>query len=1145
MFKQNISFEIWGGESGKYRLKDNYGNNIDKTPEDTCKRVALTLAAQEKPENQEKYYKQFMSVMGTKFAGGGRIMANIGASEYKKETSPINCTVMRQIPDSLEGIMQVAKEAALTLKSGCGVGYDFSTIRPAGAHVFGAGSATSGIISFMKIFDSMCSTIMSGGSRRGAQMACLDICSPEIESFITAKRQDGVLRYFNCSILVTDKFMKAVADDLDWDLWFWEKNCDLNAKDVDVCIIKKDDIPYNYPQYNYFSFAKDHAEVEFKNCLTDTVFIKKVYKTIKAKDLFDLIIKSTYNFWEPGFMLIDRVNIENNLWFCEVMRAANPCFSGDTMIAVADGRNAVSIKQLAEEGKDVPVYSVDKKGKVSIKIGRNPRITGTNKKMIRVTLDDGSAVEITPDHKCILIDGSVIEAKNLKYGDSLPRFKKDAKIIKKGGRKYLSVHCNIHNYRENQEYEHRLIYKFFYPGQFKALYDQTKKNGFAKTGGIVIHHKDYNSINNNPDNLEVMTFSDHAIMHGKRDNSGERNPRYSGITSEDIKNHAMKLTKSLGRRFSVSEWRCYADNNGLPQQTSKFRSDVLGTVKQLSCLCALELNMEHIYNDPRTIKSYQSMLQQGYSAKIKNNTVYIEKTCKICNNIFDTHCSTRETTFCSSKCLGKYNANNAVWIENNRNKNCNFYKTRSIKLKAAQAKIYSDLKFKLNRDPKFVEWAEECSKNNLSYRIGKTLKFGYKKFAEIKEAGENYNHKVMSVVELNETQTVYNITVDDNHTVGVITKINSDKISYDGIFLRNCGEQFLNPSSSCLLGSMILPSYVGNPFSNNATFDFDKLANDVKITSRILDNVVELNNLPLKELQDQIILKRRHGLGITGLGSVFNMLGISYGSKESVELTDKISFILADASLRENILLAKEKGPAPIFNDVSARKLVMQSGYMKRLLGELPDKEQVMSDILTYGLRYSHATSIAPTGTLSLTWGNNCSNGIEPVFANSYLRNIRDPQKKTKTQEEVCDYSFYLWKEMFGDKELPKYWRVTDDLTVMDHLIVQSAAQKWCDSAISKTINVPADYSFEDFKSVYFEGWKLGLKGITTYRPNAEISSGVLMQKKDLDNSEYTFTLEGGSEVVLKGSDSVEYDGETHNVANLFDALKEGIYGNM
>ena len=682
MFKQNISFEVWGGESGKYRLRDNQGKPLENSPEETCKRVALAIADTEQEDKKNFYYEQFLSILGTKFAGGGRIMANAGAMQYKKETSLINCTVMQQIPDSIAGIMDIAKEAAITLKSGCGVGYDFSSIRPKGSHVFGAGAATSGIISFIKIFNSICSTIMSGGGRRGAQMGCLDISSPEIEDFIIAKNDNDSFGYFNFSILISDDFMNAVLNDLNWDLWFWEKiNDKIDSKQI--CIIKQNDIPYNHKEYQYFSFDKDHCEVVYNNCSVNNLFKKKIFKTVKAKYLFDLITKSTYDYWEPGFLLIDKINSENNLYFCETIRTTNPC-------------------------GEVP----------------------------------------------------------------LPSF------------------------------------------------------------------------------------------------------------------------------------------------------------------------------------------------------------------------------------------------------------------------------------------------------------------------------------------------------------------------------------SSCLLGSMILPAYVKNEFENNVSFDFEQFRKDIKIASRFLDNVVEINNLPIKEMRIEISKKRRHGLGFTGLGSCLNMMCLSYGSEDSLIFANKISYIMAEESLFANIELAKEKGCAKIFDSIESREFLLKSKYLIRLLDAIND-DRIRKDIMEYGLRYSHATSIAPTGTLSLTWGNDCSGGIEPVIANTCLRNFREAGKKTKTQKECFDYSFYLWKNKYGDIPIPDYWRTVNDLKIIDHLKMVSIVQNWCDSSISKTINIPADYSFNDFKNVYLDGWKFGLKGITTYRPNNKNSSGILVQKDNLKNTIYNFILENGSEISLNGSSYVEYEGETHNVANLFDALKGGIYGDM
>ena len=613
MFKQPICFEIWGGDAGKYRLRDHNGNPVDNSPEDTCDRVAKALAEVE-PSDQEKWFDKFRSIMGTKFAGGGRIMANAGSKSYKKQASLINCVVSSQFADSMESIMDLAKEAALTLKAGCGIGYDFSPLRPKGAHVFGAGTGTSGVVSFMNVFDAVCSTILSGGDRRGAQLGALDVQHPDIEEFITAKRGDGVLRYFNVSSLMTDKFMRAIENKEKWELWFWEKSRDiLHIDEGQIKTIKKDDIPFRHSEYNYFRFAEDHNEVKYGNCTANDLFVKRIYKTVDANELFDLITKSTYNFNDPGTLFIDTVNNNNNLWFIETIRTCNPC-----------------------------------------------------------------------------------------------------------------------------------------------------------------------------------------------------------------------------------------------------------------------------------------------------------------------------------------------------------------------------------------------------------------------------------------------------------------------------GEQNLSPQSCCLLGSMVLPTYIENTFDDNVSFNWKKFSQDIRIANRALDNVVEINKLPLLELDRNLRYQRRHGLGFTGLGSAINMMRMIYGSKDSVDFSEKVMLILAQESLLENIEVAKEKGPAPVFASTENRRHFISSGYMKRLLNTFGNKDQIVSDIIKYGVRWSHATSVAPTGTMSLTWGNNCSNGIEPVFANSYLRNIRYAGKKTKVQQEVFDYAFFEWKQKYGDKSLPDYWRTTDNLTIEDHMAIQSVVQKWCDSSISKTINIPTNYPYEKFKEVYFTAWKMG-----------------------------------------------------------------------
>ena len=725
-----------------------------------------------------------------------------------------NCTVMRQIGDSMFAILSVATEAALTLKAGCGVGYDFSTIRPSGAYVFGAGAETSGVMSFIDIFNSICKTVMSGGGRRGAQMGCLDIQHPDIEQFILSKRTKGAFAFFNFSVLITDRFMDAVQNETDWDLWFWEKTDD---KPDNVCIIRKNDIPYNHPTEEYFSFAEDHVECVFSGRSPEDVFKKAVFRTVPANELFELITKSTYNHNDPGFILIDKVNRENNLWFIESIRATNPCVTGDTLVLTTNG--LMSAKELEGKVAEVPV---------DVRMGSGTRKTSvmtktrTNAEIFKLQTEEGYTLRATADHKIMAPNGWV-KLGDLKQGDGVDIFSRTEKLV--------------------------------------------------DTVVSVI-----------PDGIE----------------------------------------------------------------------------------------------------------------------------------------------------------------------------------------------------------------------------------------------------------DVYDWSVEDVHA-----------FIANGIVISNCAEQPLSPLSNCLLGSMILPAYVRNPCTADARFDWESYKKDICIAARMLDNVVEISNLPLPELEANLRYQRRHGMGFTGLGSALNMLSIKYNSEDGLAFAREATKALAMQNLLAGIELAQEKGPAPCLEDAANREAYLESGYNAKLLCLFDDFVEVEEKIRQFGVRWSHATSIAPTGTLSFTWGNNCSSGLEPVFMNNYLRNIRMSGKKTKTQVEALDYAYYEWKNLNGDDPLPGYWTVADDLSVHDHINMQAAIQEYIDSSISKTINVPTEYAYDDFKDVYFYAWEKGLKGVTTYRFVPEKTSGVLVRKEDLANTRYVFVMEDGEEVEVRGDEQIEYDGETHVAANLYEALNEGIYGAM
>ncbi|MBF9029136.1 adenosylcobalamin-dependent ribonucleoside-diphosphate reductase [Rhodobacterales bacterium HKCCE3408] len=304
-----------------------------------------------------------------------------------------------------------------------------------------------------------------------------------------------------------------------------------------------------------------------------------------------------------------------------------------------------------------------------------------------------------------------------------------------------------------------------------------------------------------------------------------------------------------------------------------------------------------------------------------------------------------------------------------------------------------------------------------------------------------------------------------------------------------CGEQPLPPYGACLLGSVNLARLVESPFEEDAALDLDALDDLVATAVRMMDNVVDASRFPLPEQAAEAAAKRRIGLGVTGLADALLMLGLRYGSPEAAEQTEAWLHRIARAAYLTSVELAKEKGPFPLFE----AKPFLSSGAMQAM------DDDVRDAIAQHGIRNALLTSIAPTGTISLLAGN-VSSGIEPVFAYAYTRKVLQPDG-SRTEEEVVDYAVNMWRDKFGDKELPDYFVNAQTLAPEDHVRMQAAAQKWVDSSISKTINVPADISFEAFKNVYMLAWDEGCKGCTTYRPNAVTGSVLSVAEEKKDNA--------------------------------------------
>ena len=303
-----------------------------------------------------------------------------------------------------------------------------------------------------------------------------------------------------------------------------------------------------------------------------------------------------------------------------------------------------------------------------------------------------------------------------------------------------------------------------------------------------------------------------------------------------------------------------------------------------------------------------------------------------------------------------------------------------------------------------------------------------------------------------------------------------------------CGEQPLPPYGACLLGSINMARLVSDPFGDNAQLDEAALSDLVATAVRMMDNVVDASKFPLEAQAREAQAKRRIGLGVTGLADALLMVGERYGSDEAAQQTEAWLKAIARAAYLASVDLAREKGAFPLFD---------AEGYLASGTMEMMDQD-VRDAIGKHGIRNALLTSIAPTGTISLYAGN-VSSGIEPVFAYAYTRKVLQ-KDGSRTEEEVVDYAVQMWRDKFGEAELPDYFVNAQTLAPLDHVKMQAAAQKWVDSSISKTINCPKDIDFESFKDVYMQAWDTGCKGCTTYRPN-DVTGSVLSVSEASDET--------------------------------------------
>lgn len=372
-------------------------------------------------------------------------------------------------------------------------------------------------------------------------------------------------------------------------------------------------------------------------------------------------------------------------------------------------------------------------------------------------------------------------------------------------------------------------------------------------------------------------------------------------------------------------------------------------------------------------------------------------------------------------------------------------------------------------------------------------------FVEAVKAGADWNlkfngevHKTIKAAELWELimKSTYDFAEPGFILIDKINRMNNLYYCEEIRATNPCGEQPLPPYGACLLGSLNLSKFAKNPFTPQASVDMEGISRTVKVAVRLLDNVIDISNYPLPQQMDEAKAKRRMGIGITGLADLFIFLGVKYGSPESVKLASEIMSNITCSAYESSVALAREKGAFKLFD---AEKYC-NGNFVKSVL-----PKQLIEDIRKYGIRNSHLTSIAPTGTISL-FADNVSSGLEPVFAFRYTRRIRNGREEDVTEAEVMDYAYREYMKFKGDafdqKNLPECFVSADNIKPEGHLDIQGALQQFVDSSISKTINVPADYPYEAFKNIYMKAYEKGLKGCTTFRPSKHIT-GVLVREED------------------------------------------------
>lgn len=1026
----------------RYFKKDSDGKIIEDWS-GLAKRVVDHVCKNEPEEFKQQIYDL---IYNTKFLPNTPCLVNAGRNTKSHGLSA--CYVTKAPEDTWNDIVENVKNFGEVARAAGGCGVSFSKIRPEGSPVRGSShSKALGPIEAMRIVSEAMSSITQSGIRGMANMGTLHVSHPDVINFIKCKQRvralktllkedifnhfdqisqntneqlhivlDKFISNFNISVVVSNKFMEAVDADADWNLEFGGKS----------------------------------------------------YQTIKARELFDMIAENAWQNGDPGLLFEDAVNDGPYKHSGQWIDATNPCVHGDTLVAVADGRNCVSIKQLAEEGKDIPVYCRNSHGSVSIRYMRRPRLSGKNQKLLKITIEGGHVIKVTENHKLVLSNGEAVEAKNIKINDSLSILTKLCapfnEVIKNWNSKSQNYYWLNTTGKKGWVLDHRAIYNFYHKIPF--------------SGGVV-HHKDYNGLNNAITNLEYMDKAEHDYLH-RADKLGDKNPmrrahkewsqekwaqyrskmsqatsglrngKSSGISNDELFECAVQATKIFERRISEPEWRKYAEERGLVEQFSEFRNKSFGSISDFLSLAAAECGFESSEYYGPILREYKKFLVLDTDMDIFfDGSIKVRKKCEACGTEFIKVYYEREIAYCSLQC-----SNNVRNKSQKQKQACiNAMTKRREEHRFHLLNLYNELKSTIGEDPKRKDFADFCKKKNTSFRLPTQKERTSGKFigcfgswSEMKEQASLFNHKVIAIEE-EQMADVYTGTVDDYHNfyIGHFEETHNGK-NRKFIYINNlqCGEQPLPHYGVCNLGSLDVSKYYNSECEDE--FDWNAFKKSIHVAVRFLDNVVDANVYPNDEFAKWAKNNRPIGLGIMGLADLLLKKRLAYGSKKTLEFSETLAQFLESESNTASIKIAKEKGtPSSCdYKELSFRRNVT-------------------------------LTTIAPTGSISLLAG--CSSSIEPIFSPTIYR--YDNTGQYVLPHPSSDKAYFrcaVDKENDGEREV----------TFEQHILMQAAFQKHGSSGVSKTINMPNSATIDDIKKAYRLAWETKCKGITVYRDGSK-----------------------------------------------------------